>query len=48
MDGDDDPIIRYDNSHGAHEKHVRDEVELIDFPGIARLYDRLREHLPDE
>lgn len=44
----DDPIIRYDNSHGRHEKHTGDDVEEIEFPGLASLYDRFVEHLPDE
>ncbi|MFC7156180.1 DUF6516 family protein [Halomarina halobia] len=47
-DGEDDPIIRFDNSHGVHEKHVGDEVERIDFTGLARLYDRFREHPPEK
>jgi hypothetical protein len=48
IDGEDDPIVRYDNSHGYHEKHVGDDVEEIDFPGVSILYARFRDHLPDD
>lgn len=47
IDGEDDPIVRYDNSHGRHEKHEGDDVEEIEFPGVPALYARFREHLPD-
>lgn len=46
-EGRDDPIVRFDNSHGRHEKHVGDTVETIDFPGLAPLYARFRDHLPE-
>lgn len=43
--GDDDPILRYDNSHErlkGHERHTGGEVEQIEFPGMFDLYDRFR------
>lgn len=43
---DGDTILRYDNSHGVHEKHVGDEVEIIEYPGIAALYRRFLRELP--
>ncbi len=46
-EGEDDPIIRFDNSHGRHEKHVADSVETIEFHGLAPLYEQFREHLPE-
>lgn len=33
-------VVRYDNSHGVHERHVGDDVTRIDFPGIDALLDR--------
>jgi hypothetical protein len=36
-------IIRYDNAHErtkGHERHTRDGVEEIEFPGMSTLYDR--------
>lgn len=33
--GADDPIVRYDNHHGVHERHDGDAVEAVDFPGLA-------------
>lgn len=41
----DETLLRYDNSHGVHERHRGDEVELIEFPGIAPLYERFREEI---
>lgn len=31
-------LLRYDNAHGQHEKHVGDTVHKIEYPGIAELY----------
>jgi hypothetical protein len=42
--GDDEPILRYDNSHGEFEKHVGGRVESVDFDGYeAMLEDFERE-----
>ncbi len=38
LDG--ETLLRYDNSHGIHEKHKGENVEEIDYPGIAELYRR--------
>lgn len=38
-------LLRYDNAHeGAkgHEKHTPSGVEIIEFPGIERLYGRFK------
>jgi len=38
-----DTVLRYDNAHErtkGHERHTRDGVEIIDFPGMLTLYDR--------
>lgn len=40
-----DTIVRYDNAHErtkGHERHTRDAVEIIQFPGMLTLYDRFR------
>jgi hypothetical protein len=42
---DGETILRYDNSHGFHERHDGDETALIDFPGIATLYRRFRRRI---
>jgi len=36
-------IVRYDNAHEVtkgHERHVGEQVTIIDFPGMMELYDR--------
>ena len=35
-------ILRYDNSHGVHERHRGDAVERLDFPGWRALLERFR------
>ncbi len=38
-----DTILRYDNAHEltkGHERHTRNDVEIIEFPGMLTLYDR--------
>ncbi|THE64164.1 hypothetical protein D8Y22_14360 [Salinadaptatus halalkaliphilus] len=38
-----DTALRYDNAHertNGHERHTRDGVGIIDFPGMLTLYDR--------
>ena len=38
-------ILRYDNAHErtkGHERHTRDAVETIEFPGMLALYDRFK------
>ena len=40
-----DTILRYDNAHErtkGHERHTRDDVETIQFPGMLTLYDRFK------
>jgi hypothetical protein len=39
---DGDTILRYDNSHGVHERHTPESLEEVDYPdgGIVELYDR--------
>lgn len=37
---DGETILRFDNSHGRHERHAGDAVAEIDFPGIEPLYRR--------
>lgn len=40
-----DTILRYDNAHErtkGHERHTRDAVERIEFPGMLALYDRFK------
>ncbi|NHN66169.1 hypothetical protein G9463_23500 [Haloarcula sp. JP-Z28] len=39
-------ILRYDNAHErtkGHERHIHDDVEYIEFPGMLTLYDRFKE-----
>lgn len=43
---DGETILRYDNAHEGtkgHEKHTGDTVEVVDFPGMASLYERFLE-----
>jgi predicted transcriptional regulator len=43
-------ILRYDNAHErakGHERHDRDGVETIDFPGMVALYDRFKREVED-
>nr|WP_229770570.1 DUF6516 family protein [Halorhabdus sp. CBA1104] len=38
-------MLRYDNAHErtkGHERHTRDGVETIQFPGMLTLYDRFK------
>ena len=40
-----DTILRYDNAHEltkGHERHTRNDVEFIEFPGMLALYDRFK------
>jgi len=40
-----DTILRYDNAHErtkGHERHTRDGVEAIEFPGMLTLYERFK------
>jgi hypothetical protein len=46
--GADVPILRYDNHHGVHERHVGASVEEIEFPGAEQLLRRFIEELPDD
>ena len=46
--GEDDPLLRYDNHHGIHERHRGSEVEKIDVPSIGELLQRFVRELPDQ
>jgi hypothetical protein len=38
-------VLRYDNAHErtkGHERHTRNDVETIQFPGMLALYDRFK------
>lgn len=40
-----DTVLRYDNAHErtkGHERHTRNEVEYVEFPGMLELYDRFK------
>jgi hypothetical protein len=43
--GADDPIVRYDNHHGVHDRHEGDSLEEIEFPGVEPLLRRFREEV---
>lgn len=43
-----EPILRYDNHHGDHERHDGDTVAEIEFPGYEELLRRFIRELPDE
>ncbi|WP_121820033.1 toxin-antitoxin system TumE family protein [Halostella salina] len=45
-----DTILRYDNAHEltkGHERHTRDDVTLIEFPGMVTLYDRFKREVEE-
>ncbi|WP_135827699.1 toxin-antitoxin system TumE family protein [Halorussus halobius] len=47
---DGETIVRYDNAHEAtkgHERHVDEQVTIIDFPGMMELYDRFLRDVED-
>jgi hypothetical protein len=35
-------ILRYDNSHGVHERHTPAGVSIVDFPDLWQHYRRFR------
>ena len=40
-----DTVLRYDNAHErtkGHERHTRDGVDSVEFPGMLALYDRFK------
>jgi hypothetical protein len=43
----DDPILRYDNRHGVHERHVGTEREEVEFTDAETLLRRFVRELPD-
>jgi len=46
-----DTILRYDNAHErtkGHERHTRDGVETIQFPGMLTLYDRFKREVEEQ
>jgi len=45
-----DTILRYDNAHErtkGHERHTKNAVESIQFPGMLTLYDRFRREVEE-
>lgn len=44
--GSDDPIARYDNHHGVHERHEGNTVEEIEYPGTEALLRRFIDEPP--
>lgn len=47
---DGDTLLRYDNSHGVHERHSApdpNDPDLIDFPGLEALYRRFMGEIDD-
>lgn len=42
---DGDTLLRYDNSHGVHERHSPEGIEEIDFPGFEVLYRRFKNEI---
>lgn len=43
-----DTIVRYDNSHGVHERHTADGVdETYEFPGYEAIQDRFWREVND-
>lgn len=46
-----DTILRYDNAHErtkGHERHTRDGVEAVQFPGMLTLYDRFKQEVEEQ
>jgi len=40
-----DTLLRYDNAHErtkGHERHTRDGVDTVEFPGMLALYERFK------
>lgn len=35
-------VVRYDNSHGVHERHTGDKVEEIEFASMTEILERFR------
>lgn len=44
--GADNPILRYDNHHGVHERHEGEQLEEIDFPGYEVLLRQFVREIP--
>lgn len=45
-----DTLLRYDNAHErtkGHERHTRDDTEVIEFPGMLALYDRFKREVDE-
>lgn len=40
-------ILRYDNSHGVHERHDGDTTEEFEYPGSQALYQRFISEIED-
>jgi len=46
--GAESPIIRFDNHHGTHERHLGKETVEIDYPGLVEIFRAWRAALPPE
>lgn len=44
----DEPILRYDNHHGVHERHEGADVEVVDFPGYEQVLECFINDFPAE
>jgi len=45
--GNDEPILRYDNSHGEFEKHVKGKVKRVEFDGYEEMLDDFEREVKD-
>ncbi len=43
----DEPLLRYDNHHGVHERHTGSDRQEIAFPGVEALLQQFIQELPD-
>lgn len=44
--GAENPVVRFDNHHGIHERHDGAQTREVDFPGLEALYRTWRAELP--
>jgi len=47
---DGETLVRYDNAHEetkGHERHVGEQAEIIDFPGMTKLIDRFHREVEE-
>lgn len=46
-----DTVLRYDNAHEdtkGHERHTRNDIEIVEFPGMVALYDRFKREVEEQ